>query len=104
MVQTASNRWAFVLAAATAVAVSLTSLGARSNLIAAEAEVVEETPKDIIVDQIRKQGFACDNALSAERDREQSKPNESVWILKCEKATYRVRLVPDMAAGVERID
>lgn len=100
----ASNRWVFALAAATAGAISLTSLGGRSTLIAAEAGAVEETPKDIIVDQIRKQGFACDNAQSAERDREQSKPNEAVWILKCDKATYRVRLVPDMAAGVERID
>ena len=64
----------------------------------------EEMPADIIADQIRKQGYSCNKALSAERDRERSKPDEAVWVLKCDAATYRVRLVPDMAAKVERID
>jgi hypothetical protein len=33
-----------------------------------------------------------------------SKPDEDVWLLQCEDASYRVRLIADMAAKVERID
>ena len=59
-------------------------------------------PAEIIAAQIRDQGYACDKALSAERDGERS--DDAVWILKCQNATYRVRLIPDMAAKVERLD
>jgi hypothetical protein len=38
------------------------------------------------------------------RDAQASKPDEEVWLLRCEGASYRVRLIPDMAARVERID
>jgi len=65
---------------------------------------VAETPKEIIAAQIRMQGFACDNPVSAERDRAASRPNETVWLLKCEDHSYRVRLVPDMAADVLLLD
>jgi len=60
----------------------------------------QETPKDIIAAQFRRQGYACDNPQSAERDRERSKPDEAVWVLHCKEASYRVRLIPDMAARV----
>ena len=65
---------------------------------------VAETPKEIIAAQIRMQGFACDKPVSAERDRAASRPNETVWLLKCEDHSYRVRLVPDMAADVRPLD
>ena len=71
-----------------------------SPVVAAE----QETPKEIIAVQIRRQGFPCENPQSAQRDREASKPDEAVWVLQCGNATYRVRLVPDMAADVERIE
>jgi len=64
----------------------------------------EEMPADIIAVQIRKQGFACEVAQKAVRDRAASAPNAAVWILRCNNATYRVRLTPDMAAEVERIE
>ena len=57
--------------------------------------------KEIIAAQLRSQGFACDIPKSATRDAAASKPNETVWIVVCEKATYRVTLVPNMAAHVE---
>jgi hypothetical protein len=66
------------------------------------AQAAEEMSAEIIAVQIRDQGYACDKALSAERER--SKSDDAVWVLKCENATYRVRLVPDMAAHVERLD
>ena len=42
--------------------------------------------------------------MSAQREPGQSKPDEPVWILKCVNATYRVRIIPDMAARIERLD
>ncbi|WP_290997311.1 hypothetical protein [Hyphomicrobium sp.] len=67
-----------------------------------EAQAAEEAA--VIAAQIRKQGFVCDRPLRAEAERERSKPNEAVWVLKCQNATYRVRLIPKRAADVERID
>jgi hypothetical protein len=69
------------------------------QLTAFAAHAAEEMPAEIIAAQIRDQGYACDKALSAERDGERS--DDAVWILKCQNATYRVRLIPDMAAKVE---
>jgi hypothetical protein len=62
------------------------------------------TPMDILAAQLRDQGYACDHPQSAEQDAKGSKPDEAVWIVQCENAKYRMRLVPDMAAKVERID
>jgi hypothetical protein len=61
-------------------------------------------PPEIIADQVRDQGFSCNKALTSERDPTYSRPDEPVWILKCENATYRVRLVPGMAAKIERLE
>jgi hypothetical protein len=63
----------------------------------------DEVPPDIIAVQIRKQGYTCTNPQSAKRDPQASKPDEPVWILKCDNATYRVRLVGDMADKVEKM-
>jgi len=63
-----------------------------------------KTTPEIIAAQIRDQGYVCAKAISAERDEKLSKADEAAWILKCENATYRVRLVPDLAAKVERLD
>jgi hypothetical protein len=73
-----------------------------SSQLAIAADV--ESPKDDIAAQIRAQGYACDQPQSATRDAQASKPNEEVWLLRCEEASYRVRLIPDMAAKVERIN
>jgi len=63
----------------------------------------DEVPPDIIAVQIRKQGYECTNPQSAKRDPQASKPDEPVWILTCENATYRVRLVGNMADHVEKM-
>ena len=63
----------------------------------------QQTPADGISAQIRAQGYRCDVPVSAERDAALSRPDEAVWILKCQNATYRVRLIPDMAARVEQL-
>ena len=75
-------------------------------LFSAKVGLASETekPKDLIAEQIRRQGFECKNPQSAERDQEASKPNETVWTLTCENAAYRVTLIPSMAAEVKRLD
>ena len=66
------------------------------------ASAVNDKPMEIIAIQIRKQGFACNKPSNAERDLKSSKPNETVWVLKCENAVDRVRLIPGRAADVKR--
>ena len=78
-------------------------LGVAATVVAAQAEPSED-PKDIVAVQIRKQGFTCVNPESATQDKEQSKPDEPVWLLKCDGAAYRVRMMPDQAAKVEKLD
>jgi hypothetical protein len=68
------------------------------------AQTASEDPKDIIAAQIRDQGYKCEEPQSATRDVGASRPDEAVWVLQCEDASYRVRLDPDMAAKVERLD
>jgi hypothetical protein len=63
--------------------------------------IAQESPKDIIAAQLRLQGYKCDAPRSAKRDVRASRPDEAVWLVSCEDARYRVRLVPDMAAIVE---
>jgi len=69
----------------------------------AQAPPAGDTPTRIVSDQIRKQGFPCDEPRQAQRDRKASRPNLTVWIMRCANATYRVTLIPDMAARVERL-
>jgi hypothetical protein len=64
----------------------------------------EETPGEVIAVQIRTQGFACKPPVSAKRDTEYSTPGDAVWLLQCKTEKYRVRLIPDMAAKVERLE
>lgn len=65
-------------------------------------EKLEQT-KEIIAAQIRRQGFECKTPKSAKRDEKLSKPDLAVWELTCENARYRVHLVPDQAAKVEKL-
>jgi len=63
----------------------------------------DEVPPDIIAVQIRKQGYECQNPSKAKRDAQASRPDLPVWILTCENATYRVRLVGNLADKVEKL-
>ncbi|MGZ5862895.1 MAG: hypothetical protein ACXWKB_06375 [Methyloceanibacter sp.] len=81
---------------------ALTVAGAAAAPVAVMAAAGGD-PKDIVAAQIRAQGYACDQPQSAEQDAQASKPNEEVWVLQCEGAQYRVRLVPDMGAQVETL-
>ena len=63
----------------------------------------QEDPKDIIAAQIRSQGYAGNSTQSAERDAEASAANQAVWMLSCQNASYRVTLIPNLAAKVEKV-
>jgi hypothetical protein len=78
-------------------------LNAAGTSVAVDAQAEDETPANIIAAQIRKQGFTCDTPERAVRDKDLSKPDLPVWIVTCENATYRVRLVGDLADSVEKI-
>jgi hypothetical protein len=79
-------------------------LVAAAIAIAQGLRAEEIPPAQIIADQVRDQGFPCNKAPTVERDPTYSRPDEPVWILKCDNATYRVRLIPGMAADVVRLD
>ncbi len=67
--------------------------------------LAEENVAEIIAVHVRDQGHACDKAESAKRDEKAHAPEaEAVWILTCSNAVYRVRLVPDMSAHIERLE
>ena len=68
------------------------------------AHAQQPMPAETIAAQVRLQGHRCDEPLSATRDTALSKPNEAVWVLKCANASYRLRLIPNMAATVERLE
>ena len=68
-----------------------------ASTVAAHAQ----KPQDELAAQVRIQGFACDKAIGATRDKKRSKPDHAVWVLKCSNATYRVSRAPDMLAKIE---
>jgi hypothetical protein len=63
-----------------------------------------QTPGEAVATQVRTQGYQCDDPVSATRDTDLSKPDLAVWNLKCKNASYRVMLVPDMAARITKLD
>lgn len=72
-----------------------------AGLAAPAAAQGQESPKDVIAAHLRIQGYRCDAPKSARRDTQASRPDEQVWLISCENARYRVRLVPDMMDVVE---
>ena len=75
----------------------LAAMAVLASTVAAQAQ----QPQDELAAQVRIQGFACDKAIGATRDKKRSKPDYAVWVLKCSNATYRVSRAPDLAAKIE---
>jgi hypothetical protein len=69
-------------------------------MLASTVAAHAEKPQDELAAQVRLQGFACDRAQGAIRDKKHSRPDYAVWVLKCSNAVYRVSRAPDMAAKV----
>lgn len=70
----------------------------------AQSASAQETAKGLLAIQARSQGYVCDSPVSAKRDKKHSGPDTAVWVLRCENNSYRMRLVPDMAARVQRLN
>ncbi len=70
-------------------------------VLASTVAVRAEKPQDELAAQVRIQGFACDKAQGAIRDKKRSRPDYAVWVLKCSNAVYRVSRAPDMEAKIE---
>jgi hypothetical protein len=83
---------------------SLIAVAAVATLAPANGAFAQETAKGLLAIQVRSQGQVCDNPISATRDKKQSSPDVSVWVLRCESNSYRVRLAPDMAARIQRLN
>ena len=64
----------------------------------------DDAAAGIVATQLRSQGYKCDDPHDAKRDKGDTTPGEQAWIVACDNATYRVKLVPDQAARVEQID
>src|SRR4029079_17037695 len=81
-------------------------LGALLTILCLSTQLViaadVDSTKDDLAAQIRDQAYGCAQPQSGTRDAQASKPDEEVWLLRCEGASYRVRLIPDMAAQGER--
>ena len=69
-----------------------------------ELAAAQDSASAMLAARIREQGYACNRPLDAERDPALSRPDSAVWVLRCDDGRYRIRLVPDMAARIERLD
>ncbi|MEW9807735.1 hypothetical protein [Mesorhizobium marinum] len=69
---------------------------------AAQSDSGDAEAGALVAQQIRQQGFSCAEPVTANRD--PSVDDDAVWLLTCADAHYRVRLIPDQAAEVQRLD
>lgn len=75
-----------------------------ASLAATTAAQDQSDATAIVADQVRRQGFPCDEPSTAERIADESSPNQTVYLLKCKATTFRVVLIPDQAAVVTKIE
>lgn len=55
-----------------------------------------------VADQVRSQGYACAEPVSATRDEAASRPDLPVYVLTCANATYSVKVIPDQGAVITK--
>lgn len=73
------------------------ALGALSTGVFAD-EAAQDAA--IVAAQVRDQGNACEEPVSAVRDEAASKPDVPVYQLTCANARYTVKIIPDQAAEI----
>jgi hypothetical protein len=83
--------------------VAIVGLACVASVGPALSQSADEPTRDLLASQLRDQGFTCSKPESAKHDVKQSKPNEEVWIVKCENDTFRMTVIPDLAAKVEKL-
>jgi hypothetical protein len=83
----------------------LAALGAALLCLAGPAVAQDQDAiPGIVADQVRSQGFACDNPVSAEKIEAESQPDLPVYILTCEGVRYHVQLIPDQGAKISVVE
>jgi hypothetical protein len=75
----------------------------RLGLPALGTPAAAQSTADLLAAQVRSQGYPCDRALHARRNKKLSRPDLSDWTLTCNNAVYRMRLDPDIAARITKI-
>lgn len=75
-----------------------------ATLASANGTLAQETAKGLLAVQVRSQEQVCDHPIRATKDKKRSAADVSVWVLRCENNSYRVRLMPDMAARIQRLE
>jgi hypothetical protein len=78
---------------------ALATVIAQFSPAAAFAAPSEKAP-GIIAAQLRRQGVACTTPRGGVLDSENSTPHETAWILRCDEASYRVRIIPHLGARI----
>ena len=73
------------------------------TMVGLSAARADDDALNVLGDQLRLQGLPCKHAQSATPDPDSSRPDERVWIIKCDDVSYRMRLIPNMAAQVEKL-
>jgi hypothetical protein len=68
------------------------------------APVQEESPRDIVADTVRSQGYPCDQPERATRDEAASLPDQAAWVLECANARYWVRYDNDEPAEIRQLE
>ena len=72
------------------------------NVAIGQTNADDKAAADLVATQVREQGYTCDEPTNASQDPESE--DDAVWTLNCANTSYRVRLVPDMAAQIEQIN
>ena len=63
-----------------------------------------EDAKAVLAVRVREQSHPCKTPLKAEQDRARSRAHDAVWVLRCDNASYRLRLRMDMGAEITKLD
>ena len=72
-----------------------------ASSLGAAADDMTQAAVDVAA-QVRGQGYACTDPVSATRDEAASRPDLPVYVLTCANATYSVKVIPDQGAVVTK--
>jgi hypothetical protein len=98
----AKNTWEKIMRSSLTLSVLVAAATLASPAVRADNGL--EPPMDLLASQLRDQGFECKNPKKAKEEPKESAPHETVWLVDCDDASYRMTVVPDLAAKVQKLD
>lgn len=63
--------------------------------------VAQETPTTVVTAAVRDAGYVCEKPERVMPDKSETRPDEKVWVILCERGGYRVRFMGDAGPKVE---